>query len=32
MQSQGTKTIMDETRRSIVDEILAMGDLKGDKE
>ena len=32
MQSQETKTIMDETRRSIVDEILAMGDLKGDKE
>ena len=32
MQGQEIKTIMDETRRSIVDAILAMGNLKGDKE
>ena len=32
MQNQEKNTIMDETRRSIVDAILGMGNLKGDKE
>ena len=32
MQCQEKKIIIDETRRSIVDAILAMGNVKGDKE